>query len=257
MLSVWAPAGIPEVTVGDDIAGLVLDALVREGGELVDGDVVVVTSKVISKAEGRDRPADERDAAVAEETVRIVARRADSDGVVATVVVENRLGIVGAAAGVDASNTEPGTILLLPLDPDGSAWRIAERLRDATGACVGVLVSDTLGRPWREGQTDVAIGAAGVRVFRALAGTRDASGRMLGVTRPCIADELCAAADLVKGKADGLPVAIVRGLPGAVGDLDLPGARSIVRAAEADMFRWGSDEAYARGFADGSAKERE
>ncbi|WP_344684187.1 coenzyme F420-0:L-glutamate ligase, partial [Microbacterium terrae] len=150
-------------------------------------------------------------------------------------------------------NTPDGTILLLPVDPDASARAIAAGLRARLGVEVGVIVSDTLGRAWRDGQTDHAIGAGGVRVFEDLRGTTDAEGRPLTVTLPCVADELAAATDLVKGKAARLPVAVVRGRADLVGPLDLPGARSIVRALETDMFRQGADEAYADGFAAGAA----
>ena len=167
MLSVWAPGGVPEVNAGDDLAALVLEACAREGTSLESGDIVIVTSKIVSKAEGRVRPQIEREAAFAEETVRVVAAR-DRGGSL-TRIVENLLGIVGAAAGIDASNTAPGTVLLLSLDPDASARALAAALRAATGQQVGVILSDTLGRPWRDGQTDVAIGAAGIQVFDELA----------------------------------------------------------------------------------------
>lgn len=253
-VKIWALPGIPEIVAGDDLAWVVLGALERSGERLVDGDVMVVTSKIVSKAEGRIGSATERDAVIAAETVRVVASRAGADGRVVR-IVENRLGVVGAAAGVDASNTAPGTVLLLPEDPDLSARELARSLRHRTGAVVGVVVSDTLGRAWREGQTDIAIGAAGVRVFDELRGTVDSAGRPLRVTRPCLADELAAAADLVKGKTRGLPVAVIRGLVGVVGDLDLPGASSIIRSADTDLFRRGTAEAeadgYARGYRDG------
>lgn len=167
MLSIWAPGGIPEVNAGDDLAALVLEACAREGTSLESGDIVIVTSKIVSKAEGRVRPQIEREAAFAEETVRVVAAR-DRGGSL-TRIVENLLGIVGAAAGIDASNTAPGTVLLLSLDPDASARALAAALRAATRQQVGVILSDTLGRPWRDGQTDVAIGAAGIQVFDELA----------------------------------------------------------------------------------------
>ena len=160
--------------------------------------------------------------------------------------------MVSAAAGVDASNTPEGTILLLPEDPDASARALAAGLRERLGVRVGVLVSDTLGRAWRDGQTDHAIGAGGVHVIEDLRGETDAEGRPLVVTMPCVADELAAAADLVKGKAARRPVAVVRGRADLVGSLDLPGARSIVRPLERDMFRLGADEAYAEGFAAGA-----
>lgn len=170
--------------------------------------------------------------------------------------VEEQLGVLARRGGDvarDASNTPEGTVLLLPEDPDASARVIAAGLRDRTGARVGVLISDTLGRPWREGQTDVAIGAGGVLVFEDLRGTDDAEGRPLAVTLPCVADEVASAAELVKGKVGRRPVAVVRGRGDLVGDLDLPGARSIVRPSERDLFRLGADEAYAEGFAAGRA----
>lgn len=246
-LRVWALPGIPEIGVGDDLATIVLAAMERTGDAFADGDVVVITSKIVSKAEGRLVQAAERDVAIEAETVRVVASRVGTDGRVMR-IVENRLGVVGAAAGVDASNTAPGTVLLLPEDPDRSAHDLALSLRARAGAAVGVIVSDTLGRAWRDGQTDIALGAAGVRVFDELRGAVDSVGRPLRVTRPCLADEMAAAADLVKGKTRGLPVAVVRGMAGVVGDLDLPGASSIIRPAGKDLFRLGTAEAEAAGF---------
>lgn len=224
MLTVLGICGLPEIRPGDDLA-----TLIRDRAELADGDIVVVTSKIVSKAEGRFVPAADRDAAIEAETVRVVAERGPVR------IVQNRLGIVAAAAGVDASNVPEDQVLLLPEDPDASARRLAETLREV--AHVGVLVSDTLGRPWRLGQTDAAIGAAGVRVFEQP--DRDADGRPLAVTMPCVADELCSAAELVKPKDGHVPVAVVRGRADLVGDLDLPGARSIIRPFEDDLFRTG------------------
>ena len=252
MLQVWALDGIPEITPGTDLVSVIADA---SAGALADGDIVVVTSKIVSKAEGRILAADDREEAITAETVRVVATRPTPNGGT-TRIVQNRLGMVSAAAGVDASNTPEGTILLLPEDPDLSARLIAAGLRERLGVEVGVLVSDTLGRAWREGQTDHAIGAAGVQVFEDLRGGTDAEGRPLVVTMPCVADELAAATDLVKGKAARRPVAVVRGRADLVGSLDLPGARSIVRPLERDMFRLGADEAYAEGFAAGAASDR-
>ncbi|MER7170750.1 coenzyme F420-0:L-glutamate ligase [Streptomyces mesophilus] len=229
---VWAVPGLPEVQRGDDLAKLIADA---EPG-LADGDIVLVTSKIVSKAEGRIITADSREEAIDAETVRVVARRGTLR------IVENWQGLVMAAAGVDASNTPPGTVLLLPEDPDASARAIRDGLRDALGVEVGVLVTDTFGRPWRNGLTDVAIGAAGVRVLDDLRGGTDAYGNPLSATVVATADELAAAGDLVKGKAAGLPVAVVRGLPGAVGESDA-GARELVRTAADDMFRLGTSEA--------------
>lgn len=249
MLQIWPLRGIPEVTRQSDLVALIADAA---GDTLADGDILVVTSKIVSKAEGRMIAADDREDAITAETVRVVASRTSESGHT-TRIVENKLGIVAAAAGVDASNTPQGTVLLLPVDPDASAREIATGLRARLGVRVGVIVSDTLGRAWREGQTDAAIGAAGVHVFEDLRGATDAEGRPLVVTMPCVADELAAATDLVKGKATRLPVAVVRGRADLVGDLDLPGARSIIRDPERDMFHRGADEAYADGFAAGAA----
>lgn len=239
--SVEGVEGIGEIRPGDDLAAIIAEAV-----ELADGDILVVTSKIVSKAEGRIVAGADREAAIATETVRVVATREYEGGV--TRIVENRQGIVAAAAGVDASNAPEGMILLLPVDPDASARDLATGLRALTGAEVGVILSDTVGRPWREGQTDIAIGAAGVQVFEDLRGSVDASGKPLAVTMPCVADELAGAAELVKGKAAGVPVAVIRGLGALVGSLDLPGARSIQRPAERDLFRQGADEAYDEGY---------
>ncbi|MFF6925913.1 coenzyme F420-0:L-glutamate ligase [Streptomyces californicus] len=231
---VWALGGLPEVRAGDDLAKLI--AATEPG--LVDGDVLLVTSKIVSKAEGRIVEAADREAAIDAETVRVVARRGTLR------IVENRQGLVMAAAGVDASNTPAGTVLLLPEDPDASARAVRDGLRDALGVDVGVVVTDTFGRPWRNGLTDVAIGAAGVRVLDDLRGSTDAYGNPLSATVVATADELAAAGDLVKGKAKGLPVAVVRGLPHLVAARDdVPGARALVRGAADDMFRLGTSEA--------------
>jgi coenzyme F420-0:L-glutamate ligase/coenzyme F420-1:gamma-L-glutamate ligase len=244
MFSIEGIEGMPEVSPGDDLAALIVGAT-----DLADGDILVVTSKIVSKSEGRVVRAADREDAITAETVRVVATREFEGGV--TRIVENRQGIIGAAAGVDASNAPEGTVLLLPVDPDASARALATGIRALTGATVGVILSDTLGRPWREGQTDIAIGAAGVHVFDDLRGSADASGKTLSVTMPCVADELASAAELVKGKSSGIPVAVVRGLGRFVGDLDLPGARSIQRPADRDLFRVGADEAYNEGYRDG------
>jgi coenzyme F420-0:L-glutamate ligase/coenzyme F420-1:gamma-L-glutamate ligase len=233
---VRALPGLPEVRPGDDLAKLITAA---EPG-LVDGDILLVTSKIVSKAEGRIMEAADREAAIDAETVRVVARRGPLR------IVENRQGLVMAAAGVDASNTAPGTVLLLPKDPDASARAVRAGLRDTLGVDVGVIVTDTFGRPWRNGLTDVAIGAAGVRVLEDLRGGTDAHGNPLSATVVALADELAAAGDLVKGKADGLPVAVVSGLRHLVDDSDpssAEGARAMVRAAADDMFRLGTSEA--------------
>ncbi|MCU1549918.1 MAG: cofE [Glaciihabitans sp.] len=231
-----------------DLAEIIGDAIAtpaepRQG--LHHGDIVVVSSKIVSKSEGRIIAADDREQAITDETVRVVATRKHPKGV--TRIVENRLGIVGAAAGVDASNTPEGTVLLLPVDPDGSAATMRLALQDRFDVALGVIITDTLGRTWREGQTDIAIGASGVTVLEDLRGSVDANGRLLDATLPAVGDEIAAAADLVKGKSSGLPVAIVRGL-GHLVSSDAPGARVLIRPSESDMFRLGTEEAYAEGF---------
>ncbi|TAM71321.1 MAG: coenzyme F420-0:L-glutamate ligase [Microbacteriaceae bacterium] len=255
-LTTWALDGIPEVQSGDDLARLIGDAVDASAAHepvrtLADGDIVSVTSKIVSKAEGRIVAAADREDAITAETVRVVATREHPNGV--TRIVENRLGIVAAAAGVDASNTALGTVLLLPVDPDASARALRAALMSRFGVRLGVVITDTLGRPWRVGQTDVAIGAAGIVVVEDLRGVLDGAGRVLTVTAPAVADELAGMTDLVKGKAGGHPVAVVRGAARLVTDDDGPGARSIVRSGESDMFRLGSAEAYAEGYAAGLA----
>lgn len=249
-LTIWAPDGLPEVAVGDDLVALIAGVL----GDLHDGDVVVVTSKIVSKAEGRVVAATDREQAITDETVRVVATREHPGGV--TRIVENRLGLVMAAAGVDASNTPEGTVLLLPLDPDTTARQIRAGLRARLHVRVGVVITDTAGRPWRQGVTDLAIGAAGVVVLDDLRGARDSQGRVLTATMTAVADEIAAAAELVKGKSAGRPVAVVRGLAHVVTDDDGPGARALVRLGEQDMFAQGTAEAYARGWKDATACER-
>jgi coenzyme F420-0:L-glutamate ligase/coenzyme F420-1:gamma-L-glutamate ligase len=238
-LSVWAPDGAPEITEGDDLAAILVGLLGDAG--LLDGDVVTVTSKVVAKAEGRVRSGS-RDDAVAEETVREVARRG------ATAIVRNHLGLTMAAAGVDGSNVPRGHVVLLPLDPDSSARSVRRRLAELTGRVVGVLVTDTSGRAWREGQTDIAIGAAGVRVLVDHAGRTDAHGNQLVVTTPAVADEIAGAAELVQGKLGGRPFAVVRGRADLVlpADDEGPGAAALVRPEATDMFGLGSREAVLR-----------
>jgi coenzyme F420-0:L-glutamate ligase/coenzyme F420-1:gamma-L-glutamate ligase len=235
-VSVLAVPGVPEVSPGDDLAKLITDALLRDDGPgLADGDILVVTSKVVSKAEGRVATMT-RDEAIAAETARVVARRG------ATTIAQTRHGFVLAAAGVDESNTAPGTVVLLPEDPDASARRLRKSLRDRTGAYIGIIVTDTMGRPWRAGQTDTAIGAAGVMVVRDHRGEVDAFGNTLEVTIAAVADEIAAAGDLVKGKALQIPVALVRGLASLVTREDGPGARALVRPSADDMFRLGASD---------------
>jgi coenzyme F420-0:L-glutamate ligase/coenzyme F420-1:gamma-L-glutamate ligase len=232
---VWGVPGIPEVRPGDDLAKLIAEA----SPDLADGDILLATSKVVSKAEGRIVESADREAAIDAETVRVVARRGPLR------IVENRQGLVLAAAGVDASNTPAGTVLLLPEDPDASARRIRAGLRDALGVDVAIVLTDTFGRPWRNGLTDVAIGAAGLRVLDDLRGGSDAHGNALSTTVIATADELAAAGELVKGKAHGVPVAVIRGLAHLLADegADDPGARVLTRSAAEDMFRLGTSEA--------------
>jgi coenzyme F420-0:L-glutamate ligase/coenzyme F420-1:gamma-L-glutamate ligase len=230
-------AGIGEVRTGDDLVTLILAAVETDAvAPLRDGDILVVTSKVVSKSEGRAVPAAEREAAIREAAVHTLARRGP------TRIVRTRNDLVLAAAGVDNSNVEPGEVLLLPVDPDLSAAALRAAIRDRTGTTVGVVVSDTLGRAWRTGQTDVAIGAAGVRVVEDYAGRQDAYGNDLHVTAVALADELAGAADLVKTKLAGRPVALLRGLAHLVTD-DEGTAHDLTRPPTQDMFGHGSQEA--------------
>ncbi|MCX6397025.1 MAG: coenzyme F420-0:L-glutamate ligase [Propionibacteriales bacterium] len=236
-LEVFAPDGVGEIGEGTDLAHVCAP-------HVADGDVVVITSKVVSKAEGRVVAGD-RETAIRAETVRLVARRGP------TRIVENHLGLVMAAAGIDASNVAPGMLVLLPLDPDASARRIRAELLRSTGNNVAVLVSDTAGRAWRHGQTDIAIGAAGIEPMVSFEGRSDAYGNELAVTAPAVADEIAGIAEVVSGKLGGRPVTIVRGLADRVlgAGLDGPGARSLVREIGTDMFGLGSREAVATALA--------
>lgn len=239
--------GIGEIVPGDDLAMIIGDAIASTVDE---GVVVVVTSKIVSKAEGRIVSAEDRADAIARETVRVVAEKHWFGG--STRIVENRLGLVQAAAGVDASNTPEGTVLLLPEDPDRSAFDLCGAFRNRFGLHVGVIITDTMGRPWRLGQTDVAIGAAGVLVLDDLSGATDDFGRPLHVTSAAIADEIAGAANLVAGKTSRCPVTLVHGLGGYVLD-DLERARAnstareLIRDAADDLFRIGAREAYEEG----------
>jgi coenzyme F420-0:L-glutamate ligase/coenzyme F420-1:gamma-L-glutamate ligase len=237
--------GLPEVRPGDDLASLVLDAVSANGMALLDGDLLVVSSKVASKALGLTAPAADRARAVLSQARRVVAERDTPLGV--TRVVEAVAGPVMAAAGVDASNTgADDVVLLLPEDPDAVARDLREAIQARTaGITVGVVLSDTAGRPWRLGQTDFALGSAGVRLVEDLRGAKDADGRPLNVTERCVGDEIAAAADLVKGKASGIPVALVRGLAASVTAVGstTPGARALVRTGPSDWFGSGRVEA--------------
>jgi coenzyme F420-0:L-glutamate ligase len=229
--------GLPEFAPGDDLAGAVADA----APWLADGDVVVVTSKVVSKVEGRlvrVQPGEDREAvrqrAIDEEAVRVVARRGPLR------IVETRQGWVVAAAGIDASNVAGDALVLLPADADASARQLRDRLRELLGVDVAVVVSDTFGRTWREGLTDVAVGAAGVVALDDHRGAVDRHGNTLETTQVAVVDELAAAADLVKGKLAGVPVAVVRGLAVARPAGEDAGTRPLVRLGPGDLFPYGS-----------------
>ncbi len=234
--------GLPEFRPGDDVA----EHIAAQAPWLADGDVLVVTSKIVAKAEGRiveaPRDPDERDAVrrklVDAEAVRVLARKGR------TLITENHLGIVQAASGVDGSNVEQGELVLLPTDPDASAKALRAALAQRLGVDVAVVITDTMGRAWRIGQTDAAIGAAGLRVVHDYAGAVDGQGNELQVTQVAVADELAAAADLAKGKLGGVPVAVVRGLtPHDDGST----AKDLLRGGEEDLFWLGTAEAIERG----------
>ena len=234
-LEILAVSGIGEVRPGDDLGAMIASAASRSPARLNDGDCVVVTQKVVSKAENRLVAVDPDDPLshkplVESESVRVLRRRGD------LVISQTRHGFVCANAGVDRSNVSRGTAALLPVDSDRSARRIRDRLRALTGARVAVVVSDTFGRPWRRGVTDVAIGCAGIAAVVDLRGTEDASGRELLVTEVAVVDEIAAAAELVMGKASGVPAAVVRGLEPSwfrAGSV----AEEIVRSPADDLFR--------------------
>jgi coenzyme F420-0:L-glutamate ligase/coenzyme F420-1:gamma-L-glutamate ligase len=219
-------AGVPEVRAGDDLGALLVGA--AAGLPLQDGDVLVVTQTVGSKAEGRVVPEAERARALALEAKRVLRRSGDM------VIAETAQGFVCANAGVDASNVPGDDVVLLPLDADASARRIRSRVAALTGVDVAVVVSDTFGRAWRLGQTDVAIGVAGIDPFLDYRGTEDAEGRPMTATRICVADELAGAAEMVMGKTDGVCAAVVRGARVARGR---GAATQIVRPPSEDLFR--------------------
>jgi len=233
-IAVLPVRGIGEVAAGDDLGRLIAEAAADQGTPLEPHDCLVVTQKAVSKAEGRIVPLAPGDAAarrrlVESESVRVLRRRGE------LLITETRHGFVCANAGVDVSNVRAGTAALLPVDPDRSAWRVRNSVAAATGVEVGVVVSDTFGRAWRHGLTDVAIGVAGLPAVADLRGTPDALGRDLEVTEVAVADEVAGAAELVMGKAAGVPAAIVRGL-----DLGAhaPGSgRDLVRPPALDLFR--------------------
>ena len=222
--------GLPEIGRGDDLAGLIAEA-----AELADGDVVVVTQKIVSKAEGAMAAVDPDDPLshkplVEQESVRVLRRRGD------LIISETKHGFVCANAGIDRSNVDAGQVALLPDDPDRSARRIRSGIKARAGVEVAVIISDTFGRPWRRGVTDVAIGSAGVRPILDLRGTPDATGRELQVTEMAIVDELAAAAELVMGKAENIPVAVIRGVnPDWLGPGSIQG--DLIRSPAEDLFR--------------------
>ncbi|MHA6801112.1 coenzyme F420-0:L-glutamate ligase [Bounagaea algeriensis] len=241
-ITVHSVPGLPEFAPGDDVAA----AIAAAAPWLVEDDVLVVTSKILSKAEGRivqaPRDPEQRDQLrrelVLSESTAVLASHGR------TLITRNQLGIVQAASGVDASNVADDQIALLPADPDASARRIREGLAERLGVRVGVLITDTMGRTWRNGQIDAAIGAAGVEALHQYAGSVDAQGNTLSVTEVAVADEVAAAGDLVKGKLGGTPVAVVRGL--SMTD-EQAGARDLVRPVEHDLFRLGTREALHQG----------
>jgi len=230
-ITITPVTGIGEVVPGDDVAAVILEALETSGIGVEDGDVIVITHKIVSKAEGRiaDVADDAAYRRLAEdEAAAVVRRRGD------LVITITRHGFICANAGVDRSNVEHGKAVMLPIDPDRSAHRVRTRIEHATGRRIAVVVSDTFGRPWRRGLTDVAIGVSGMTAIEDLRGTTDTFGRVLDVTEVAVVDEIAAAADLVMGKATSTPAAVIRGLEWSPGD---GRATDLVRPAGEDMFR--------------------
>ena len=229
-VTIFGISGLPEIEPGDDLARMIVDAITHEGLELIPNDILVITHKVVSKQEGRvvEIPTEEAyRAVIADESTDIIRRRGD------LVIARTRHGFICANAAVDRSNVAAGHALLLPIDPDRSAHRLRNLIARASGTDVGVVITDTFGRPWRRGLVDVAIGVSGVIPILDLKGTTDTHGNELNVTEVNVVDEIAAAADLVMGKATGIPVAIVRGLA-----LSGEGrATDIVRPAQEDLFR--------------------
>jgi coenzyme F420-0:L-glutamate ligase/coenzyme F420-1:gamma-L-glutamate ligase len=246
-VSIQGIEGIPEIEAGNDLGRIIAEACRAQGETLQDGDVLVVTQKAVSKAEGRFvnlsdvEPSPlaieiatpwEKDPRHVEVVLRESKRIVKMDRGV--IIVETRHGLVCANAGVDASNVPGGQLMLLPVDPDASARGIRESLRQHTGADVAVVISDTFGRPWRAGYTEVAIGVAGMLPIIDYVGKIDTHGRELKATWICVADELASAAELVTGKVNRVPVALIRGYAAPRGE---GSAKEIVRAAELDLFR--------------------
>ncbi len=230
-VQIFPIAGIPEVSPGDDIAAFILDAIQGSSAKLAAGDVLVVTHKIVSKAEGRIIDASDDvayRAAVEEEAQAIVRRRGD------LIIAQTRHGFICANAGVDRSNVTGDRAVLLPIDPDRSAHGIRMRVTQATGLDIPVIISDTFGRPWRRGQTDIAIGVSGIKVIDDHKGLPDSNGRTMEATEVAIVDEIAAAADLAMGKSTQVPVAIVRGVAWQRGSSR---ATDLVRPPHEDMFR--------------------
>jgi coenzyme F420-0:L-glutamate ligase/coenzyme F420-1:gamma-L-glutamate ligase len=232
---VFGVGGLPEVVHGDRLADMIVDAVAKAHRQLLDGDVVVVTQKIVSKAEGRvvvidpDDPDAKRRLAESE-SVRVLRRRGD------LVITETKHGFICANSGVDLSNVAEGYAVLLPIDPDRSARGLRDAIARRANVAVAVIVSDTFGRTWRRGVTDVALGTAGIAAVVDMRGTLDALGRELIATEVCVADEITAAADLVMGKASGVPVAVVRGVdPDWLRESSV--REEIVRPAQEDLFR--------------------
>jgi coenzyme F420-0:L-glutamate ligase/coenzyme F420-1:gamma-L-glutamate ligase len=246
--------GIPidhRFTQGDDLTEIILTAIDNSTdipGGLHNGDIVVVTSKIIAKVEGRVIQAEDREDAITSETVRVVATKEQPRGV--TRIVETSHGLILAAAGVDASNTESGTVVLLPRDPDASARQLREQIMQLRSVNAGVIITDTLGRAWRLGVTDHAIGAAGVQVLDNLTGTKDSFGQELHMTVVAVADQLAAASELVRAKQTLTPVAVIRGASQWVNEFNDTGtasARDLIRSSEEDLFSLGTAESIALG----------
>jgi len=233
-LRIIALPALGEVTASDDLVTLLLDSVDRSGLTLVDHDLVIVTSKVVSKSEGRvvafDGSAEHRATLIAQESRRILRRRGPLQ------ITETHHGFINANAGIDHSNTSEGTAVLLPTDPDRSARRLRSEIRRRRQVDVAVVITDTFGRAWRNGVTDVALGVAGIKAILDLRGTPDANGRILEVTEVAIVDEIAGAANLVLGKAAGTPFALIRGLdPSYFGEGSITG--DVVRAPNGDLFR--------------------
>ena len=235
-LEIWGVEGIGEIHSGDPLTDIIAAACAGPpNGPLLSGDVLVVTQKIVSKAEGRLVPVDANDplahkALVLEEAVRVLRRRGD------LIITETRHGFVCANSGVDLSNVEQGYAALLPIDSDRSARRIRDGLRARLGVEIAVVISDTFGRPWRKGLTDVALGTAGIAALLDLRGATDALGRVLQVTEVAVADEIASAAEMVMGKSTGLPVAVLRGIdPTWLRESSVHD--ELIRPSQEDLFR--------------------